>query len=376
MKKIVTLFLSFSLLATVFSSCSSDDDKNEDFKNYPYSSLTPTQQKEKLGQDANSFITSMDGLSSAKSIALLNSLDALLEIAQPVFSATDGLRASTSIIYIKDFYGKYSWDAANKTWIKSVSADKLILEFPATKTSTANDGKIEVTGVSSGNNTGEYELPKELNALLYVGTTNVGSIQVKGTDINAATAPKAAEVKFTLDGYTLQMNAERGTKNVASFKLTNGSTVLLDGNVDLIANLEKVIDNGNISGSDAGAGNVEVNIMNNLVIYGTSDLGKIASELDAIEAKYDEIEYSNTKWRTYEEEKMASLNKNSALVLASKGEKAKIATIEMRVKDLGSEYESVPTLKFGDDTVVDADVYFSTGFNSVLNTWNNFINKF
>ncbi len=384
MKKITTLFLSLSLCASIFTSCSSDDDntgKTDDFKNYPYSTLTTSQQKEKLGQDANSFISSIEGLNTAKSVTLLKSLTDLLDIAKPNFDNGQSLRTSASIIYINEFYGEFSWDKTNKTWVKTTSADKLIFKFPSSATSTSNDGKVEVTGLSSGTNDGKYELPKELNALLYVGTANVGSIQVKGTDVNGTAVPKAAQVKFVLDSYTLSMNAEKGTKNTASFKLTNGNIVLLDGNADLIGNLDNAVNNDDLS--SAGAGNTEIKIMDNLVIYGNSDCGKIVSEMNTIEENNDNLEnHTDATRKTYSEALAACYNKNSALVLASRGDKTKIAKVGVRSKERTSTwntekyYEEIPTLVFGDNTVVDADVYFGAGFDQVMTNWNNFINKF
>lgn len=404
MKKFFLTFATVAFfLSPLFTSCSDKDDNEViDPAKYPYSSLTPEQQKTKLGDDANAFISKIDALSSSKAIELLRTFNALTEIDQPQGFPEGG---SSAIIKVQDFYGKYTWNKTTNKWDKTASSDKLVFVLPATRTGTTNNGQIEITGIASNVKTDDgYQIPQQLDAILNVDNVQVGSIHIKATEVSDIAAPRTAEVKYVIDDYTLAVNATKSStsKNVSTFKLMKGSEILLDGSANLVANLDQIIqDEDNVS--SIGDGDVAVRITNNLELKGSVDFKNIISKQSEIEDKYDALEYYDEVNHTYvyltdaqekarAEELAAVVNQYSNVILASRADQTKIATVKMRAKKYedtytywnGSQnvtytdvyYEQVPVLFFNDNTSVDAEVYFSAGFNTVLNSWNSFVSKF
>ncbi len=401
-KYLYTLLLATFLLPT-FYSCSSDSDsddnngtENGNYKDYPYSQLTTEQQKKKLETDANQFITKIDALTNAKSVELLRIFNELCEISDPELPTS---KDPASIIAIKDFYGKYTWDFKTSTWSKSESADKLVFILPATTASrkdSKNDGKIEVTGVSSGSDLDGYQLPKELKALLYASDAKVGTINVNATEVNSANLPKTAKIEYIFDNYTFVLEAEKGTENKSTFSLKNGSEIIMEGVANLAGNLVELVNGNN---SNLGKGSSEIKLLNNLVVIGEGDLGKTFKDLDAIDKTYSKEHGDKWNWtaeieKKYYEEKAAVWNNNMAGSLVSRDDKTKIAEIKVRIKEdkytytmpnpeTGKEetytdidYNETIGLKFKDETIVDMEVYFGEGFDTVIKKWNDFITKF
>lgn len=370
------------LLVPVLSSCSSDDDDNGkgDYTEYPYSSLTPEQQKEKLAADANTFITKVDGLSTSKGVKLISSLNDLPDLPDFTTSSASDKKVKDSsiekIIEINEFHGTYTWNFTTEDWDKTEATDKLTLLLPASEASrlaNKNDGKIEVTGVASEATTDNgYRLPKELKALLFVDNANVGTINVSATEVSADNYPKSANVSITLEDYTISMSAEKGSNNKTSFSFKKGNESLLEGTANLNGNLEE--------DKDYGESAAEVKIMDNLLVAHKGDLGKVFSEYEKIDVKYDDVDWTETIDKAYYEEKVAAWNNNMTSSLVSRKDETKIADmiLMLYVEKEGqyTYYDQVPAFKFNDDTIVDMEVYFGKGFDNVLSNWEDFINKF
>lgn len=383
MKKLFIYTLALVLAVPAFISCSDDDKKKdipeEDFKNYPYSSLSPEKQKEKLIVDGKSVIAQLDGLSQAKSIELLLSFQDLVEIDDPQLPNSPAI--GKNVIYVNDFNGTYTWNKEAQKWDKTADANKLSFVLPAKRGGTTNNGKIEITGVSAGVNLSGYELPKEAQIVLNADNAVVGTISIKATEVSADKAPKTATIKMNLDnGYTLDLAAEKGSTNVASFQFKKGDVTILGGTADL---------SGNVDVAELGKGNAEVKILNNLVIWGNVDIENINKEVAILDEAYDSVEnYTEAIEKKYEEDWCAIMNKYSDIKLSSREDKTKIASLSYGVKEdvytynglkedvVFKNYDSVMFLKFNDNTSVEASVYFGTGFDSVLSVWNDFVNKF
>lgn len=376
MKKLLLTALSLFCLTSVFVSCSSDDDNGIDggkYENTPYSKLTPEAQKEKLSQDAISFLTDMDGLSTAKSLSVLTAFYGICEnYGFPDLENSPA--AGKDILYINDFYGKYTFNSETKKWDKSESADKLILSFPVSESANA---EVVATGVASNQTEYGIQLPKELNAKLYLDTKEVGSVQLKANIANLESVPSSASVKFVLDSYEFTTSVTKGGTNKASMMLSKGSKVLINGNASLVANLDDLLIEDNESSIKDG--NVEIALLDKLAAAGKVDFPNLMKGKYLVDSELEEgtLPYATALAAVYN--KYTNLD----LVATSEGTKiAKFVFVPGVVYSYTSwdgttytEYGLIESLQFNDETVVEASVYFSEGFDSVISKATDLINK-
>ena len=373
MKKLLFTKLLLLGLCLGLVSCSSDDDDNNNnangnqYEDTPYSQLTPGQKKEKLNEDAVAFFTEMNGLSSSKALDALQSFYSLCaEYGAPELSNSPA--AGKDIMTINDFYGKYTFNAESEEWIKSASANQLVLSFPLNKTSNS---EIIVTGVSSNVVNGEIQLPKELNAKISIDGTQVGAIELKANLTSLESIPSSANVKFTFDEYTLAMDANKGNINTASTKLTKGSKVLLNGKADLTANLD------NLSDENVKDGNIEIDLMDRLAIAGKVDFSSLTKEESKLQ---EESEYDHDS-KEYVEALAKIYNKYYNLDLVSKTDGTKIAKVIFIAAPYEegvaySYYDEVLALQFDDNTIIEASVFFGSGFDKATKAASDFRDKF
>lgn len=367
MKKLLLTALSLFCLTFVFVSCSSDDDNGGvnggKYENTPYSKLTAEAQKEKLSDDAISFLTEMDGLADVKS---LNVLKAFYGICN-TYGGPDlpnSPAAGKDVIYINDFYGKYTFNPTTGEWNKTASADKLVLSFPVSETS---NGEITATGVASNIEADSIQIPRELNAKVYQDSKEVGSVQVKANLANLESIPSSASVKFTLDSYEFTTSVTKGGTNTASMKLTKGSKVLVDGKASLVANLDELVDD---NANSIKVGNVEISLLDKLALAGKVDFPNLAKAQYVVEETLQE----GTK--AYAEAMAAAQNKYAKLDLVSTKEGTKIAKVtSIAVSSPYGWYNTVDALQFNDSTIVQGDVYFGEGFDTVISKGTDLVNK-
>ncbi|MDR0873503.1 MAG: hypothetical protein LBN27_08600 [Prevotellaceae bacterium] len=400
MKKVFMIILSAALTAVMFSSCGKDDkndNKPTDYSEYEYSKLTPEQQKEKLASDAKATIEKLNGLSNASGIELLLSFNALSEISPlfgedeesefaPAAKSAKAAEALEDIVYIKDFYGKFTWNAAAQKWEQEESADKLIIVLPAKRGGTANNGQIEITGESSGNFAEDVELPKSLKASLVIDGKSVGSIEVKGENVNDASAPKSASVKLTVDDYSIEYAFAKGSKNTTSLSFKKGSETLLSGAIDLTGDLDKFVEDEDVANFENG--NYELKVNDKIAYAGKVDLKSLSAELQKIVEKYNNLPNTDANRKAILDEENAAMNQYMKIYLISLSDKTKIAEVHFDVIEeqgeywngeeyvTGTYYNSVENLVFGDGTKVAIDVYFGEGFDTVTKAWEDFISKF
>ncbi|MDR0231312.1 MAG: hypothetical protein LBI82_04255 [Dysgonamonadaceae bacterium] len=394
--------LSYFLLATLvcfslfFVSCKKDDPVNNDsfgestkpvdnseILSFPFSKLTPEEQKEKLQSEANAFLAALNDLPNSTCLKTLKAFDALLSINSPEIGNFN-LNSSKNIIYIKDFYGKYTWNSLKKTWTVSENSSQLEFNFP---TGTAS-ARIVITGVASNAKTetheeyydydkgkyveitNVYELPKELTAKIYSSDKEVGSIELKSNIVDDQTPPSLSALKYVMDEYVLTMAAERKTPNVISSTLKKGNQVLINATADLSYNVDNAI-NGKEPG-DMKA-NMVIRILNNLAIAGNMDIDKYTAadnkayktyEEKAYEIydKYwnDEISYEqaiqlmNGNEEVYYNASAKAFNDNTLLYIASLKDKAKFARMIQTAKEYSESWETY-------DWDYDWDYYYETG---------------
>ncbi len=404
-----------------FASCGNDDKENnlpdeptvDDVEKLPYSSLTPEQQKDKLAQEANAFIAQMNDLSKEKSVEVFKSFNGCLSISNPFFEEKDDtaiyepdpvvgptsvqarnvkIRSAEDIMYINSFYGKYSWNAATQAWDTSASSAALVLEFPVGK-STTNNGKIEVTGVSSEQVFDGVELPKQLTAKVYYGSDVVASIEVNGdvkVQNNDPAVPATASVTLQMGSYKLTQSFNKADKK-ATASFVKGATTLISATANVSGNIDKALQESD--GNLITGGNLSMELMGSLAIVGAIDVAQYNKEFveetdspspsEGTEGQIPNGDVCKQNVETY--------NKYHELYLVSTTDKTKIARLIQKAKLFTDEYSyydyqsdkyishtyyywgTVEVLKFNDNTEVEAEVYFSEGFDAVVKNFENFI---
>ncbi|MDR0863843.1 MAG: hypothetical protein LBO74_02785 [Candidatus Symbiothrix sp.] len=392
----VSLICSFAVL----TSCKDKDSAEEDLfgvsditklNDYSYSDLSVEKQKEKLQGDANGFLSELQGLKTNDGVKVLATFNALLEIdaPQPGF-----LRASSQdvIYHIADFYGKYTWNASKHVWDYAASTSKEAeFSFPVEN----KTGKIVASAVSSSlyyeDETWYYdedskkdvdvnlsiELPKEVHGKIYLGTAEVGSLHAVSDIKSLTTFPSLSELTYVLGEYTFTSKVAKATPSIAKSTLKNGSKVLIDaeanmsGNVDFFAN--DTINPGQMNG------NVVINLQNTLAFAGIVDFTKymvVMNEID--EAYYDDRDkYGREKAEeNYYKADAKAFNDYINLFLVASKDKAKIATLKSKAKLNERYWGTVPVLVFKDNTEIEAEVFFSSGFDTFLKNLNDFVNSF
>lgn len=409
MKKNLFKLTAITLASFLLFSCSSSDDDNNGGGNnegnngnlldLPYSEATPAQQKVKLSKEGEAVIEKIDGITEEKSAKLLASFsnkgDLLVDLLTGNSDYDTYTRANSTeqITKISSYYGEYEWDDVEEDWIKTDKnvTDKLIALFPADENSTTNNGKIEVTAVSSGVNINNNEVPSKVNADLYVNNTKEGNIIINATGINADEIVETANATAQLGtNYTLVANAnKKGSNNKADAKFTVANETILSAEADLAAyiTVNKIEDEDFENIKD---GNVKVSITNDLTAVGYFN-GAIIPELQKIDQEIGAIwdynpnetltaKQKSDKEKELEEKRVKLLNENMNLALVSTKDNCKIAKITIKLEaepyydsyDFSYQY----ILQFDDLTTVNADVFFGSGFTSLINKWEDFINKF
>ncbi|MDR0559294.1 MAG: hypothetical protein LBG92_03940 [Prevotellaceae bacterium] len=393
-----------TLLAVVlagFSSCGSS--KEEDvisgtgdipsYDGYKYSELTISQQKEKLQDDADSFLSEIQDLKTNKGIDLLSEFSRLLEINSPKISKVS-LRSASDILKISDMYGIYTWNKSKKDWDYLASTKELAFNFPVDN----QEGKIVVSGKDSGvtfalddedylseypedYDYGYVDIPKEVSASLYLDATLVGSVQGKTNVSGTNKIPSLSEVSFVLDNYTLTANMTKGNPNVANFSLKKGSKILIEATGNLSGNVDDAMSDE----SSIGNGNMVIKILENkLAFAGTVDFEKYFKALNEADEKWD-VDYEQGGYELADENftkaEVKAFNDYYNLFLVSLEDQTKIATLKQKAKEVsygwGYYYwDAIAMLKFNDSTEVEAEVFFSEGFDFILNKWKEFINGF
>ena len=372
MKKFLVLMLSAALLTPMFTSCKSNDDNDDLFPHDPdggYSGLTVEEQKQKLATDATAVIEKLNGLSNASAIELLRSF-AELSDNFPAFGEDDdyyypaksALKTAQDLTLIKDFYGAYTWNHSTKRWDESASADKLIISLPARRGGSSNNGRIEISGESSGNFIEGMEVPRNLKMILFADGNNIGSIEVTATGVSADKAPSSASMKLTLDSYSLEYSFGSSSNNMnTSLTLSKGSETLLSGNVDLTADMDALFDT-EYPEEYVDKGNFELKMGNSIAFKGNVNYKSLMNTPPDNADQY-----------------IAAMNQNIKLSLVSIADNTTIASVKFiaeRYEDYYETwYEPAPVLVFSDGTQATVDAFFGEGFDIVFDAWNNFIKQ-
>ena len=405
MKKFPYLLFATMIVAfSVFSSCSDDNDddgntNNDDPKkylNYEYSELSTEKQKEKLQGDANAFLSEMEELKDNDALKILKEFNALLEINSP----DKEFGSAEDLIRIADLYGKYTWNTSTKAWDFAESNKQTEFNFPV----DGAPASITITGVASSLTqelyngeehlvyNGEWyeweyteelvatvEIPKSIAVKIYSRTSEVGTVNLFSDIKDKTTAPVKSEVSYSLGKYTMTTTVEKASPSIVKSAIKKGNKVLIDASADISGNMDNLVNE-----KDPGqmTGNATIKIMDAFAISGNMDVTNYRKDCDKAEENYDN--YRGSDWdeaeEIWEKAKSKAFNDHTDLYLISLSDKTKIAKLVSTAKEktyYGYTYwEETFALQFGDETVVEAEVYFSSGFDAFMNNLNKFINSF
>lgn len=417
------------LASSCFYSCSDSDNGTgggvdiDKVLEYPYSKLTPEEQKKKLVNDGREISTQITGIADESSTKALYSLT---EISESLISLLDNdadeltpvkaLKTEDLIVKLSKYTGAYTWDSAKEEWKKDADADNLVLVFPAYKGDTKTQGKLELVAKSSGVVIDNHEVPSKIDAVIYVANKKEGSIQVVATGINEVKIVETADMNISLGDYLLASDInKKGSKNKANLEFSKNSTALIKGYIDLAGEITaEVLEDEDFSNFDNG--NLSLALSDKLALVGFVDIKslfsaeeRIGKQIDAIYVAYknegdvlwneykegkitgdeyvtkrEELFKSHMdKAKVYKLEEIELYNKYTNIALASTSEKYKVASVFFEFDnegwdDYGWFYDDcrIIYLKFNDETRITPDVFFGEGFTSVVNIWNDFLEKF
>lgn len=428
MRKLFLTTTAILLAVTCFYSCSDSDNGKGGGKEvdkileYPYSKLTPEEQKKKLVNDGQEISKQITGIADESSMKALNSL---VEISGGLISLLEGTddlpnaKAATAedvIVKLSKYTGAYTWDSAKEEWKKDADAENLVLIFPAYKGDTKTQGKLELSATASGVLIDNNEIPSKIEGTIYVANKKEGSIFFTATGIDKSKVVETADMTISLGNYNLAADVnKKSSKNELNLGFGNGTNSIITGYADLTANITvEMIENEDLA--SLGDGNFSLILSDKLALVGFVDVKSLIAEEQRIDEAIDVIyeaykEAQSTLSEEYYKENITSdeyyakreelfksykdkvkplkveeaelNNKYTNIVLASTSEKHKIASLYFEFDnaswdEYGWFYDDcrVMYLKFNDETRVAPDVFFGDGFTSVVNIWNAFFEKF
>ncbi|WKL47383.1 hypothetical protein Q1W71_20780 [Flavobacterium pectinovorum] len=415
----------------------------------PYSALTPAQQKVKLEAEANEMLVQLDKTKSSGAIEALENLGRLLDLSSvDIFDGKSG-NGVEDILQVSGVYGIYTWNSTQKIWVKTTSSTELKFVFPAKSSQTTNNASFSAKSVSSDikvkfeDSYGYWTyneqtqqsvyvpavndhifLPTSADAVLTIDSKEAATFTQTAKYANGKEVPTDFAYKMTLnDGYTWGMSSTKAVANTAKASLTYNGKSLIDFNSGSNAEIDKLMDNDELI-QYRGKANGLIKLMDNFVIVANMDLATEAADKDALyknNIRPQEPNYQNpdSNFKTYynslnayelkiSEGLASNFNKNMNLILVSKKDGAKIATIVQHSQKDGEYNSNLPVwitsewyenggywgnngegeafsqpyleqvyyLKFNDNTEVEMSAYFSEGFTSFEAKFEDFIAAF
>lgn len=373
------LFLSLALGSMLFYSCKKDSDTTPTPADidlakvlaYPYSALTPAEQKVKLENESTSFLDNLNAAKVSSAIEAFQNLEKLLEQSPAEVIKEKEVRSVKETVQYADAYGVFTWDDVKKEWVKTASTSELKFIFPAKIGTTTNTAVFSAKAVSSGiavidssrewNSQTEtytdyqttYYLPSSATGILTINNAQAATIELTAAYKDNKKAPVSETFKITTnDGYVFSQSFDKATENKGTMQFTFNGKTLLDAVAKSTIKLDELIDfQGSNTSSLLGNANAYMKLTDNLLVVYQMDLANYGKEIDALEKEYDAKRntlYDNGKWDKnqnyftlygqYEKEesdKVAAIwNKYVTAALVSTKDGSKIADlIEVSEKD-------------------------------------------
>ena len=232
--------------------------------------------------------------------------------------------------------------------------------------------------------------------------------------------PVKTQLKITTsEGFVYWYSVDgSGKDSRVEMQLTKEKQILVETLFSMDIDFKKVLDEvaddvENLLDLDKANANGYMKLMDDLVIIYQIDAANMAREIDKIESEYDKNypNWSSSNYYTllgqlekkYSDDMEKAVTKYMQVGLFSITENYKIADLILRSEKvdeywdnyrwndaygywewswsnpyvkLYDEYGGVPYLKFRDNTLVEAEAYFSSGFGKLESTWKDFIEAF
>ncbi|TDO77924.1 hypothetical protein EV143_103164 [Flavobacterium chryseum] len=374
-------FLLLSLVASqLMVSCSSEDSPETDptkeltleeeianIVKQPYSNLTPAQQKLKLETEANDMLVQLDKSKSSGAIEAIENLGRLFSLKHIDLFDGKSDNGVSEVLNISGVYGIYTWNNAQKIWVKTASTTELKFVFPAKASETTNTATLSSKSTSSDlkfsnidtygswyydGETDEYITTPSVQDWFYLPTSVDAVLTINGS--TAATlastskyaknkSPEEYAYKVTLnDGYTWEMSGKKATQSTSKASFTYNAKNLIEFNVGSTADIDALINTPELT-KYQGKANGLVRILDNFVIVANTDLVATAADDAALDNSvvyptYPAYDNANSNFKAYytavnsynqkySAGSAANFNKNSKLILVSKKDGTKIADI-------------------------------------------------
>ena len=402
----------------------------------PYSKLNPAEQKVKLEAEANAMLLQMDKSKTSGAIEAIQNLGKLLSISPiDIFKGKNDNQIA-EILNVSGVYGIYTWSVPRQNWFVASSSTELKIVFPAKINGTTNNATLSSNSTSSAIKveiedtygswvynpiTYNYEqapsifdeiyLPNTVDATLNIDNVQVATFAAKAAYSGTKETPDSSSFKMILkDGYTWEISASKGENNSAISSLTYLGKNLINMNFNSSAKIDLLLEDNNLN-QYLGKANGFFQIMDNFMIVANMDIEGLSNDQDASNPNnsypqnyYSSTYYSdlNTYYKNESSNAVAAFNKNIKMALVSKIDGTKIADIiERSEKDywyysynkwnnyggyweysysdpgvLIQYYTEVPYLRFGDQSEVSMETYFSTGFTTFKTNVENYLKAF
>jgi len=426
---LVFLFAGLFLLG-----CKKDKDSDglskvdiEKISKLPYSELSPEEQKQKLENESLAFLELCNAAQSSLAVDALQNLNNLLDEAGVDFFESTSEKSAIKVksvqaaIEYSYFYGVYTWNASKKDWDFSSSKSELKFVFPAKKGSTNNNAALSIKAASSNVLVGELiYMPKSVTCTLTVSNKEEAKIEFSADYKNNNPAPVKTEFKLsTGDGYTYWWKMVKDTESQFTMKLTYKQQTMVEVMFKTGAKFDQIMDQIGGSGDIyklLDKANGYMMIMDDLALVYTIDLANFIPKSKKIEDDYYSLMWAledtwpnNQKFfelkgkyiKDYSDNSAKAFNDYVKVGLFSIKDNYKIADIFQKsekvdtysdncvwvptqnmwkyqgaIVPLYDKYKAVEYLKFNDDTVLAASVYFSEGFDQLENKIEEFIRSF
>jgi hypothetical protein len=397
MKKFSYLVLAI-MLALPFSFISCGDDSKEvtedasKYLKYSYSNLSTEKQKEKLEEDALAFLSEIEGLKDNEALTILKAFNFLMSINSPdiELESYDGL-AYTHLT------GEYTWNRSREEWdfvdgeqsgtvkflfqIENKSAEIVATALPSSVDYTISDGYYDYDEDEWIETETIVRIPKETSIKIYSGNTEVGSIQASSEIKDKESIPALTKLTYNLGEYTMATTATKGNTGIVSSVFKKGNTVLIDATVNVSGDVDQLLDEENEPKGISG--NTVIKIKDNLAFVGKIDFSKYLEAGNKASDERNKNEESSG-WEKADEEYAKAISKAFndyfELYLVSLSDQTKIARLETQVKSETysgyTDWYATYFLRFNDETVIEAEVFFSSGFGEFIDKLEKFLENF
>ena len=414
---------------------------------YPYSELTPEEQKAKLEQESIEFLEMGNALKTSPAVKTLQYLNDLFDQDSPDINIWKEVSDVKEIFEIANVYGVFTWDDSKKEWTETASTSELKFIFPADKNSTSNNALLSVEAENSGieyiykyedwywdgetekiiNREEVYYLPKSAVGILAIDNKEVAKIEFAAEYKDDKEVPVKTEFKVTTsDEYTYWCKVEKGSPySRIETQLTYQESIMMEALFLTGAKIDDIVDQdldgGEIDFTLLDGANGYMKLLDNLVVVYQVDIENLAREIDKIEADYDQkMDALYEDWEAWEKNRNRYVleglyrkeRSDKIALVTNRYVKAALSSIkeDFKIADLIGKSEKDdecwdsyywdsgqgswvydwnrpetkkydyyvinPYLKFNDNTLIEASVYFSEGFKDLEVKWEDFVNAF